>query len=97
VQYSLLTTLEALGEIDLNMLAVEIEIERSSVAEVIPHLDARGLVNRKQAAHDSACGSSGTLRKAGVWGRRWRLPCSARTIEPSNIYRPPSAMSSCCR
>jgi DNA-binding MarR family transcriptional regulator len=52
VQYSLLTTLEALGEIDQNTLAVEIGLERSSVAEVIPRLHARGLVNRKQAAHD---------------------------------------------
>jgi DNA-binding MarR family transcriptional regulator len=52
VQYSLLTTLEALGEIDQNTLAIEIGLERSSVAEVIPRLHARGLVNRKQAAHD---------------------------------------------
>jgi DNA-binding MarR family transcriptional regulator len=52
VQYSLLTTLEALGEMDQNTLAIEIGLERSSVAEVIPRLHARGLVNRSQAAHD---------------------------------------------
>ncbi len=52
VQYSLLSTLEMLGEIDQNTLAVEIGLERSSVAEVIPRLHARGLVIRKQAAHD---------------------------------------------
>jgi MarR family transcriptional regulator, lower aerobic nicotinate degradation pathway regulator len=52
VQYSLLTTLEALGEMDQNTLAIEVGLERSSVAEVIPRLHARGLVNRTQAAHD---------------------------------------------
>jgi DNA-binding MarR family transcriptional regulator len=52
VQYSLLTTLEALGEIDQNTLAIEVGLERSSVAEVIPRLHARGLVIRKQAEHD---------------------------------------------
>jgi MarR family transcriptional regulator, lower aerobic nicotinate degradation pathway regulator len=52
VQYSLLTTLDALGEIDQNTLAIEVGLERSSVAEVIPRLHARGLVNRTQAAHD---------------------------------------------
>jgi DNA-binding MarR family transcriptional regulator len=52
VQYSLLTTLDALGEIDQNTLAIEVGLERSSVAEVIPRLHARGLVNRTQATHD---------------------------------------------
>ncbi|WP_454726472.1 MULTISPECIES: MarR family winged helix-turn-helix transcriptional regulator [Cupriavidus] len=52
VQYSLLTTLDALGEIDQNTLAIEIGLERSSVAEVIPRLHARGLVDRAQATHD---------------------------------------------
>jgi MarR family transcriptional regulator, lower aerobic nicotinate degradation pathway regulator len=52
VQYSLLTTLEVLGEVDQNTLAIEVGLERSSVAEVIPRLHARGLVNRTQAAHD---------------------------------------------
>jgi DNA-binding MarR family transcriptional regulator len=52
VQYSLLTTLDALGEIDQNTLAIEVGLERSSVAEVIPRLQARGLVKRTQASHD---------------------------------------------
>jgi MarR family transcriptional regulator, lower aerobic nicotinate degradation pathway regulator len=52
VQYSLLTTLDALGEIDQNTLAIEVGLERSSVAEVIPRLHARGLVNRTQATRD---------------------------------------------
>jgi DNA-binding MarR family transcriptional regulator len=52
VQYSLLTTLESLGEMDQNTLAIEVGLERSSVAEVIPRLNERGLVRRTQAEHD---------------------------------------------
>lgn len=52
VQYSLLTALDALGEIDQNSLAVEIGLERSSVAEVMPRLQGRGLIERRQADYD---------------------------------------------
>lgn len=52
VQYSLLTALDSLGEMDQNSLAIEVGLERSSVAEVIPRLHARGLVSRTQAEHD---------------------------------------------
>lgn len=52
VQYSLLTTLDALGELDQNTLAIQVGLERSSVAEVIPRMHARGLVDRTQASHD---------------------------------------------
>ncbi|WP_244851077.1 MarR family transcriptional regulator [Caballeronia sp. SL2Y3] len=52
VQYSLLTALESLGEMDQNSLAVEVGLERSSVVEVIQRLNARGLVSRTQAEHD---------------------------------------------
>lgn len=52
VQYSLLTTLDALGEIDQNTLAIEVGLERSSVAEVMPRLQARGLIDRQQAEYD---------------------------------------------
>jgi MarR family transcriptional regulator, lower aerobic nicotinate degradation pathway regulator len=52
VQYSLLTALDALGEIDQNSLAIEIGLERSSVAEVMPRLEGRGLIERRQADYD---------------------------------------------
>jgi DNA-binding MarR family transcriptional regulator len=52
VQYSLLTTLDAFGELDQNSLAIQVGLERSSVAEVIPRLHARGLVDRTQGSHD---------------------------------------------
>jgi MarR family transcriptional regulator, lower aerobic nicotinate degradation pathway regulator len=52
VQYSLLTALDALGELDQNTLALEVGLERSSVAEVMPRLQARGLIERNQAEYD---------------------------------------------
>ncbi|MEA3103877.1 MarR family winged helix-turn-helix transcriptional regulator [Caballeronia mineralivorans] len=66
VQYSLLTTLETLGEIDQNTLAIEVGLERSSVAEVIPRLHARGLVNRRPAEHDKRL----RLVKLSLHGKR---------------------------
>ncbi|MFN6994775.1 MAG: MarR family winged helix-turn-helix transcriptional regulator [Aquincola tertiaricarbonis] len=52
VQYSLLTALAEHGEMDQNTLAYEIGLERTSVAEVLPRLEARGVVERQQAEHD---------------------------------------------
>lgn len=52
VQYSLLTILAEHGEMDQNTLALEIGLERTSVAEVLPRLEARGLVERRQSEAD---------------------------------------------
>jgi DNA-binding MarR family transcriptional regulator len=52
VQYSLLTALAEHGEMDQNTLALEIGLERTSVAEVLPRLEARGLLVRKQSPLD---------------------------------------------
>ncbi len=52
VQYSLLTTLVEHGEMDQNTLALEIGLERTSVAEVLPRLEARLLVERRQSERD---------------------------------------------
>jgi DNA-binding MarR family transcriptional regulator len=52
VQYSLLTALAARGEIDQNGIALEIGLERTSVAEVIPRLIKRGLIGRRQCVVD---------------------------------------------
>jgi DNA-binding MarR family transcriptional regulator len=51
VQYSLLTTLER-GELDQNSIALEIGLERTSVAEVIPRLKLRGLLERRRDPED---------------------------------------------
>jgi DNA-binding MarR family transcriptional regulator len=52
VQYSLMTTLAARGELDQNSLALEIGLERTSVAEVVPRLQRRGLLERRRSADD---------------------------------------------
>jgi DNA-binding MarR family transcriptional regulator len=52
VQYSLMTALDEHGEIDQITLALELGLERTSVAEVIPRLEARGLLTRRQSPED---------------------------------------------
>lgn len=52
VQYSLLTALEEYGEQDQNSLAHHIGLERTSVAEVLPRLEQRELITRRQSAQD---------------------------------------------
>src|SRR5271154_3737164 len=52
VQYSLMTTLAARGELEQNNLALEIGLERTSVAEVVPRLQRRGLLQRRRSATD---------------------------------------------
>lgn len=52
VQYSLLTALDEHGEMDQGTLALEIGLERTSVAEVLPRLEARGVVERRPSAQD---------------------------------------------
>ncbi|MGO9933056.1 MAG: MarR family winged helix-turn-helix transcriptional regulator [Steroidobacteraceae bacterium] len=52
VQYSLMTALAARGELELNTLSREIGLERTSVAEVVPRLQNRGLVQRRRSPHD---------------------------------------------
>ncbi|MDB5990327.1 MAG: marR [Herbaspirillum sp.] len=52
VQYSLMTALAERGELDQNSLALEIGLERTSVAEVVPRLQDRGLLDRRQSTED---------------------------------------------
>jgi MarR family transcriptional regulator, lower aerobic nicotinate degradation pathway regulator len=52
VQYSLMTALDVRGELEQNNLALEIGLERTSVAEVVPRLQARGLIERRRSADD---------------------------------------------
>lgn len=52
VQYSLMSALSERGEIDQNTLAIEIGLERTGVAEVLPRLEARGLLERRQSTQD---------------------------------------------
>jgi DNA-binding MarR family transcriptional regulator len=52
VQYSLMTALAERGELDQNGLALEIGLERTSVAEVVPRLMERGLLERRPSHSD---------------------------------------------
>jgi DNA-binding MarR family transcriptional regulator len=53
VQYSLLTTLSEFGELDQNGLALEIGLERTSVAEVVLRLQTRGFLERRKSPEDA--------------------------------------------
>jgi DNA-binding MarR family transcriptional regulator len=52
VQYSLMTALDVRGELEQNSLALEIGLERSSVAEVVPRLRRRGLLKHRRSRED---------------------------------------------
>ena len=52
VQYSLLSALLEQGELDQISLAMEIGLERTSVAEELPRLETRGLIERRQSPLD---------------------------------------------
>jgi DNA-binding MarR family transcriptional regulator len=66
VQYSLMTTLAARGELDQNSLALEIGLERTSVAEVVPRLQRRGLLERRRSSEDRRVKLVRLTRKGGV-------------------------------
>ncbi len=53
VQYSRMTTLAARAELDQHSLALQIGLERTSVAEVVPRLLARGLLQRRRSPRDA--------------------------------------------
>ncbi|SEG80930.1 MarR family winged helix-turn-helix transcriptional regulator [Marinobacterium lutimaris] len=52
VQFSLMSALRANGEMDQNSVAQEIGLERTSVAEVIPRLESRELLERRRSTKD---------------------------------------------
>jgi DNA-binding MarR family transcriptional regulator len=52
VQYSLMTALDERGELDQNSLALEIGLERTTVADVVLRLHDRGVLERRQSAMD---------------------------------------------
>lgn len=70
VQYSLMTTLAARGELEQNNLALEIGMERSSVAEVVPRMQRRGLVTRRRSREDGRVKLIRLTRKGAALMRR---------------------------
>jgi DNA-binding MarR family transcriptional regulator len=70
VQYSLMTALAVRGELEQNSLALEIGLERTSVAEVVPRLQRRGLLARRRSADDGRVKLVRLTRKGGALLRR---------------------------
>jgi MarR family transcriptional regulator, lower aerobic nicotinate degradation pathway regulator len=70
VQYSLMTTLAARGELEQNSLALQIGLERTSVAEVVPRLAGRGLLQRRRSAQDGRVKLVRLTRKGNTLVRR---------------------------
>lgn len=84
VQYSLLTALDEHGEMDQNTLALEIGLERTSVAEVLPRLAASGLIEREQSQADKRVKLVRLSRKGRAMVKRMEAAVErahARTIE----------------
>ena len=70
VQYSLMTALAARGELEQNSLALEIGMERSSVAEVVPRMQRRGLLTRRRSLEDGRVKLISLTRKGAALLRR---------------------------
>ncbi|MBP7564421.1 MAG: winged helix-turn-helix transcriptional regulator [Burkholderiaceae bacterium] len=65
VQFSLLTALNELGEVDQNTLSHAIGLERSSVAEVLPRLEEKGMLSRRRSQDDRRVKLVKLTRKGG--------------------------------
>lgn len=87
VQYSLLTVLAEHGEMDQNTLAYELGLERTSVAEVLPRLEARGLVERRQSESDRRVKLVRIARKGRALAKRMDA-AAQRAHERTIAYLP---------
>jgi MarR family transcriptional regulator, lower aerobic nicotinate degradation pathway regulator len=70
VQFSLMTTLGQRGEMDQNSLALEVGLERTSVAEVLPRMQQRGLLARRRSTADGRVRLVKLTRKGGILLRK---------------------------
>ena len=84
MQPSLLTALLDHGEMDQNTLAIEIGLERTSVAEVLPRLEAREVIERRQSPHDKRVKLVKLSRKGRSLLKRME-PAALRAHAPSGI------------
>jgi DNA-binding MarR family transcriptional regulator len=89
VQYSLMTALAEHGELDQITLALEIGLERTSVAEVIPRLEKLGLLERKQMRGDRRVKLVKLTRKGRGLVKRM-APAVQRAHERTLEYLPPA-------
>jgi DNA-binding MarR family transcriptional regulator len=89
VQYSLLTALAERGELDQHSLALEIGLERTSVAEVVPRLTERGLLERRPSRLDGRVKLVRLTRKGR--GLLARMTAAAQRAHARTIERLPAA------
>jgi DNA-binding MarR family transcriptional regulator len=84
VQYSLMTALATRGKLEQNTLALEIGMERSSVAEVVPRMQRRGLLARRRSLEDRRVKLISLTRKGAALLKRMAGPVQRahdRTID----------------
>jgi DNA-binding MarR family transcriptional regulator len=65
-----MTALAVRGELEQNSLALEIGMERSSVAEVVPRMQRRGLLSRRRSTEDGRVKLIGLTRKGATLLKR---------------------------
>jgi len=73
VQYSILVTLERLGEASQRVLCDEIDLDRSTIATLVARMERKGLIERRRAA-DDARRNTVTLTPLGLEERRRLRP-----------------------
>ncbi len=73
VQYSILVTLERLGEASQRVLCDEIDLDRSTIATLVARMERKGLIERRRAA-DDARRNTVTLTSLGLEERRRLRP-----------------------
>jgi DNA-binding MarR family transcriptional regulator len=89
VQYSLMTALAERGKLDQNSLALEIGLERTSVAEVVPRLMERGLLERRPSRSDGRVKLVRLTRKGK--SLLTRMSAAAQRAHERTIERLPAA------
>lgn len=89
VQYSLMTALDERGEMDQHSLALAIGLERTSVAEVLPRLQERGILRRRRSAVDGRVKLVKLTRKGGNLLRRM-LPAVERAHDRTIAHLGPA-------
>ncbi|HEX6021512.1 MAG TPA: MarR family winged helix-turn-helix transcriptional regulator [Solirubrobacter sp.] len=52
VQYAVLTVLDRLGECSQRELCTEVDLDRSTIADLVARMEQRGLLTRQRAAED---------------------------------------------
>ncbi len=87
VQYSILTVASAHPGLDQAALAIEVGVDRATVADVLARLERRGLVRRSRAARDARLKLVHATSRAAGCCRAWIGTRSVRTSALSRLCR----------